>query len=66
MDDIYTSLNELPATLNAQNLASVFHISLANAYCLMHRRDFPTLHIGRRLVVPKYKLLEWIDRNSGN
>ena len=30
-------------------------------YTLMHSEGFPTLHIGRRLVVPKEKLLQWMD-----
>ena len=33
----------------------------ANAYVLMHSTDFPTLRIGKRMVVPKDKLIEWIE-----
>ena len=28
----------------------------------MHEKDFPTLHIGSRIVVPKQKLIEWIEQ----
>ncbi len=64
MTNTYTSMEELPITLNAQDVAAVLGISRANAYCLMHSRGFPTLQIGKRMVVPKDKLIEWIDKNS--
>lgn len=64
MTNTYTSIEELPITLNAQEVAAVLGISRANAYCLMHSRGFPTLQIGKRMVVPKDKLIDWIDRNS--
>ena len=35
--------------------------SSANAYTLMHSKDFPTITIGKRMIVPKDKLLAWMD-----
>lgn len=64
MTNTYTSMEELPVTLNAQDVAAVLGISRANAYCLMHSRGFPTLQIGKRMVVPKDKLIDWIDRQT--
>ena len=29
----------------------------------MHSEGFPTLHVGRRLLVPKDKLLQWMDNH---
>ncbi len=63
MTNTYTSMEELPVTLNAQDVATVLGISRANAYCLMHSRGFPTLQIGKRMVVPKDKLIEWINEH---
>ncbi len=57
--------NERPAVLNATQLAEVLGISRAGAYNLMHQEDFPTLQIGKRLLVPWDKLQIWIDRNTG-
>ena len=62
----YTSYDELPLMMNADQVASFMNISRANAYCLMHRHDFPTLHIGKRMLVPKDKLLAWIDKHCEN
>jgi predicted DNA-binding transcriptional regulator AlpA len=59
--EVYTSLEQLPVMLGADDVAKVLGISLANAYVLMHKRGFPTLKIGKRMVVPKERLLAWID-----
>lgn len=57
--------SELPLILNADQLASVLGLSRAGAYQLLNRDDFPTLHIGKRLLVPRDKLVEWIDAQTG-
>lgn len=54
-------IEQLPFTLNAQQVADLLGIAKNSAYTLMHSEGFPTLHIGRRLVVPKEKLLQWMD-----
>ena len=63
---MYTSLEQLPITLKAEEVAQVLGISRANAYVLMHSADFPTLRIGKRMVVPKDKLIEWINKQIPN
>lgn len=57
----YTSLEQLPLALSAEDVAQVLGISRANAYELMHSEGFPTLKIGKRMTVPKDKLIEWIQ-----
>ena len=61
MTNLYTSIDQLPITLSAPQVAKVLGISRDNAYTLMHSVDFPTLTIGKRMVVPKDKLLAWMD-----
>lgn len=61
MSTNYTSYEQLPLALNAEEVAQVLGISRANAYTLMHSKSFPTLTIGKRLVVPKDKLLVWME-----
>lgn len=60
----YRSFEELPAMLTAEELAGALGISRAGAYALIHSKGFPTLRIGKRLMVPKEKLSAWIDRNT--
>lgn len=54
-----------PAILSADQLAEILGISRAGAYQLLHQEGFPTLRIGKRMLVPKEKLIVWIDRNTG-
>ena len=49
----YRSFEELPAMLTAEELAGALGISRAGAYALIHSKGFPTLRIGKRLMVPK-------------
>ena len=66
MKSTYTSLDELPVTLNADQLAQALGISRANAYTLMHAGGFPVIRIGKRMVVPKNKLIEWMDAQTAS
>ncbi len=58
------SFEELPAMLTANELAGALGISRAGAYALIHSKGFPTLRIGKRLMVPKDKLTAWIDHST--
>jgi predicted DNA-binding transcriptional regulator AlpA len=64
-ESIYKSYDELPLMLNVEMIKNVLGISLTSAYELMHEKDFPSIKIGNRLIVPKYKFREWIDKKSG-
>ena len=57
---------QLPMALNAKEVAAVLGISRAGAYNLMRSEGFPTLHVGNRMIVPKDRLLAWIDRHIGS
>ena len=57
----YSAYDQLPLTLQASDLSSILGISRAGAYTLMHRRGFPTLFIGKRMIVPKDKFFQWLD-----
>ena len=59
---VYTDFEQLPVILNAVQLAQVLGISRAGAYQLMHSQGFPTLRIGKRMVVPKERLLVWLEK----
>lgn len=48
-------------TCNATDLSKLLGISRTAAYNLMHRADFPSFRIGRRLLVWQDKLTEWLD-----
>ena len=56
----FTSYEQLPITLTADHIVAALGISRANAYILLRSDGFPTLHIGKRMVVPKDRFLQWI------
>ena len=60
-ESIVKSYEELPLFLNAQAVANVLGVSPSSAYELMHEKDFPSLRIGNRLVVPKEHFRNWVD-----
>ena len=64
MTNLYTSIDQLPITLCAEEVAQVLGISRAGAYTLMRAHDFPTMRIGKRMVVQKDKLLAWMDAKA--
>ena len=61
----YKSYEELPLFLNAETTAKLLGISISGMYELMHEMGFPVLKIGSRLVVPRDKLLAWVEQNVG-
>ena len=64
-ESIYKSYDELPLFLNAETISKLLGISLTTVYELMHQKDFSVLRVGNRMVVPKDKFKEWVDKNSG-
>ena len=64
-ESIYKSYDKLPLFLNADTISKLLGISSTTVYELMHQKDFPVLKLGNRLVVPKEKFKEWVEKNSG-
>ena len=58
----YKSYAELPLMLSVPEVAAVLGISRAGAYDLARSRDFPSLNIGSRIVVPKEKFIAWVEQ----
>ena len=58
------SYDELPLFLNADLVAKTLGVASSTAYELMHEKDFPTLHINCRMVVPKEKFIQWVEEHT--
>ena len=63
-ESTYKTYDDLPLFLNAAMIAQVLGIAPSSAYELMHEKDFPTLRIGSRMVVPKEKFIEWVAQHT--
>ncbi len=61
----YKNYDDLPLFLNAATVAKVLGVSPSTGYELMHEQDFPVLKVGSRMVVPKEKFMEWVERHTG-
>ena len=61
---VYKNYDELPLMLSVPEVASVLGISRAGAYELVRSDGFPALKIGSRIVVPKDKLIAWVDEKT--
>lgn len=48
------------------DIQKVFHIGKNKAYKLMQLRGFPTIQIGKTILVPHDQLCQWIDQNISN
>lgn len=57
----YKNIDELPLTLTATNVSDFLGISLANSYKLFHSKEFPSLCIGKRLLIYKSAFLKYLE-----
>ncbi|MBQ3256687.1 MAG: helix-turn-helix domain-containing protein [Oscillospiraceae bacterium] len=60
----YKSYEDLPLFLNVNDLSKAIGIAPSSCYELMHEKDFPSIRIGKRLVVQREKFIEWVDEQS--
>ena len=47
--------------LNVATVAKLLGISQSSGYELMHEKEFPSIKIGSRILVPRDKLRDWLE-----
>lgn len=60
-ETVYKTFDELPMFLNVATVAKLLGISQSSGYELMHEKEFPSIKIGSRILVPRDKLKEWLE-----
>ena len=60
--ETFKSYEDLPLMLSVPEMAAALGISRAGAYELARSEGFPALRIGNRIVIPKDKLQEGVDK----
>lgn len=50
--------------LNVKQLADLLGVSDSSVYELIQEDDFPSLRIGKRIVIPKEELRKWISAHT--
>ncbi len=61
---IFTSYDELPLLLSVKQLVDLMGVSDSTIYELIQEYGFPSLRIGKRIVVPKEDLWKWISAHT--
>ena len=61
----YKTYDDLPLMLSVPDVAKILGISRAGAYELAHSKEFPSMTIGSRIIVPRDKFLLWIEKQCG-
>jgi len=56
-------LNEKLA-LSVSEVAQLLGISKPTVYELIHREDFPSFQIGRRTLISRVRLAEWVEAQA--
>ena len=65
MKSTYTNIEDLPLTLKAHEAAAVLRISKSKVYELAQSESFPAIRIGKRVVIPRDKPIEWLNNQAG-
>ena len=60
----FRSYDDLPLTLTVPEVGEVLGLSRAKAYDLARSEGFPSMRIGTRILVPRNKLIRWIDEQT--
>lgn len=61
MKTTYKTIEELPLSLTVEDVSRVLGIGKQNAYELCHSEGFPSVIIGRRIIVPKLAFIRWME-----
>ena len=60
-ETVYKTYDDLPMFINVRTVAKLLGISQSSGYELMHEKGFPAIKIGSRIVVPRDKLIAWLE-----
>lgn len=63
-ESVFTSYDQLPLLLNVKQLAALLGVADSSVYELIEEEDFPSLRIGKRIVIPKEALRKWITSHT--
>lgn len=59
-------LSKYPDVLTVQQLAEILHIGINKAYELVNHRIIGCKHIGRRILVPKACVVDYLESSRYN
>lgn len=63
MDSPNLAVN-LPFVLQAKDVQKILGVSKGKTYEIMNSKDFPTIHLNKRMVVTSKDFLEWLSQDK--
>jgi hypothetical protein len=60
----FTSKEQLPIMLNVNHVALILDVSTKHAYNLLHSKGFPTIILGKRMMVDKDVFFTWLESRT--
>lgn len=54
------------ACMTVSDVADEMRISRPKAYELTHRKDFPAIRVGKRIVIPRAAFYRWLEDHTGD
>ena len=63
MEKFYSE-EQLPLILQAKDIQALLGISKGKTYELMNSRDFPTVFLNKRMVVPRNAFFDWLNEDK--
>lgn len=58
---IFASIENKSEMLSANDLLEIFPISRSGIYDLLREPGFPCIHLGRRIIVPRDAMIDWLE-----
>ena len=55
--------SNLPEMLSAKDLMEILPVSRSGVYALLRDPTFPTIRLGRRVIVPRDAFCAWLQKN---
>lgn len=52
-------------TMTPADIQQAMGVSKNTAYALINRIDFPKIHVGRKILIPRDAFLRWLDAQTG-
>lgn len=61
---MYRTFEELPVALSPMDIAKVLGLSKNNAYALCNSENFPSMRIGKKIIVNKERFICWFNQTQ--
>lgn len=58
------NFDDMPDIMSVEDLKKLFGIGINKAYEITKYKGFPAVHIGRKIIIPKKQLEQWLENQT--